>query len=475
LLAIATGVAVAQQPVLALLGIGLLFAVASLLAWPEIATLGVVFLMFANVPSVLTTEYGIPQSAAVVIPLLLTIPIAASLLRGEPLVIVPTFLLLIVFLIVLLASTAQSAYLEIGLEKLRSFAVEGIFMFFCLTNAIRTTQQLRRVTCALLASAALLGALALFQTFTKTYYSTFFGFSRSASDFYYGYVTQPRLQGPIGDPNYFAQVMLIAIPLGMAVASTAPSNGRRWIAMAATGLTMGGIVMTYSRGAIVALTLMVVVMVALRQVRARQIALLVLALVAIIAAVPSYRERILSLVSIGGTAAGGGAHATEDQSVRARSTELFAALLAYVDHPVLGVGPGAFPKNYQRYANQVGGEVHDTVKFGPLKGSTPERQAHNMFVSIAAELGTLGLAALLWLLFLTARSLLRVRRRLLDSDPATAAIANGYFLAITVFLAAGVFLTLAFERYFWMLLALAAAAARFGQPGDDAASPPTMR
>jgi len=151
---------------------------------------------------------------------------------------------------------------------------------------------------------------------------------------------------------------------------------------------------------------------------------------------------------------------------------MFAALLAYTDHPVLGVGPGAFPKNYQRYANLVGGEVHDTIKFGPLKGTSPERQAHNMFLSIAAELGTLGLATLLWLLFVTARSLLRVRRQLLHSDPSIAAIATGYFLAITVFLAAGAFLTLAFERYFWMLLALAAVAARVGQPPPGASRPP---
>ena len=53
----------------------------------------------------------------------------------------------------------------------------------------------------------------------------------------------------------------------------------------------------------------------------------------------------------------------------------------------------------------------------------------------------------------------RVWRTARGSNPRRAALAAGYISAIVAYLVTGVFLHLAFERYYWMLLALADAAA----------------
>ena len=71
----------------------------------------------------------------------------------------------------------------------------------------------------------------------------------------------------------------------------------------------------------------------------------------------------------------------------------------------------------------------------------------------------MGLAAFSCLLFVTARLLLRARRRLLTTRPDLADLPTAFLLAIVAYVACGLFLTLAFERYFWLLMALAAASA----------------
>jgi O-antigen ligase len=54
------------------------------------------------------------------------------------------------------------------------------------------------------------------------------------------------------------------------------------------------------------------------------------------------------------------------------------------DHPVVGVGTGGFP---QAYARVVAGT-----------GMAPSRNPHNEFLHLAAQLGPIGVAVLLWLL-----------------------------------------------------------------------------
>ncbi len=189
-----------------------------------------------------------------------------------------------------------------------------------------------------------------------------------------------------------------------------------------------------------------------------------LAAALVVAVIPSYRDRVSSLASVTSATQAEGASAGEDQSVQGRSTEMRAAVLAFLDHPVLGVGPGQFPVHYQEYAGRVGGVVHSTVKFGPQKGATPERQAHDTYLGIAADLGAVGLAV-----FLStprgvgARPLACPQALQVERPGARRARRAGYLLALAAYLAAGVFLSLAYERYLWMVLALAAVVVRLGR------------
>ena len=133
----------------------------------------------------------------------------------------------------------------------------------------------------------------------------------------------------------------------------------------------------------------------------------------------------------------------------------------------MGVGPGLFPSYYQQYAREVSAAQIDT------RVDLSEREAHNLYTGIAAEYGGLGLACFLGILFVTIRDLLRARRRWLAERPEIAHLAAGLVLAIIGYMVSGLFLHLKYERYFWLLLALAGVAgvlARWGERRPAAAS-----
>jgi O-antigen ligase len=192
--------------------------------------------------------------------------------------------------------------------------------------------------------------------------------------------------------------------------------------------------------------------------RALHIATGAVGLVILLAVVPAYRDRVVSIASVGGATARAGQQTNSDESLRSRTTEMLAGGLAFLDHPALGVGPGGFPFYYQTYAPRVGIEVRETATSGADKGEAAKRAAHDVFIGIAADLGAAGLLVFTAILGLTGAGLLRVRRRWHALRPDLVNLADSLFLALLVYVVAGLFLSLAFERYLWLLVALGGAA-----------------
>jgi O-antigen ligase len=218
------------------------------------------------------------------------------------------------------------------------------------------------------------------------------------------------------------------------------------------------ITFTYSRGAAVGLLAVVVGMAMLGYLRGRHLAAIAMGVVVLVAVNPGYRDRVATLASLGGLTATSGAEVQADESTRSRTTEMGAAALAFLDHPLVGVGPGGFPFYYQTYAPRVGIEVRETTTSGTDKGEVARREAHDIVLGVAADTGLLGLAAFTAVIWLTLRDLRRARRRWLGIRPDLVTMIDSIGLALAAYLAAGLFLTLAFERYLWLLVALAGAA-----------------
>jgi O-antigen ligase len=202
----------------------------------------------------------------------------------------------------------------------------------------------------------------------------------------------------------------------------------------------------------------VIAMTAMGYLRAAHLAWVAASVAVLLAVVPAYRDRVATIASIGGATARAGQETSADESSRSRTTEMLAAGLAFLDHPALGVGPGGFRFYYQVYAPRVGIEVRETATSGADKGQAAKREAHDLFIGVAANVGAAGLAVFLAILGTTLTGLRRVRRRWDGLAPDLVNLADSLFLALLAYVVAGLFLSLAFERYLWLLVALGGAA-----------------
>jgi O-antigen ligase len=193
---------------------------------------------------------------------------------------------------------------------------------------------------------------------------------------------------------------------------------------------------------------MLVIMVLMRYIKLWQVVIIFLGLYLLVSALPQYGARLTSLQDLAGMFSDTGEVdvADGDGATLSRLTEMGAAFYVFLDHPVLGVGPGLFPNYYQEYSELVG-----------LRLKNSDRQAHNLYLSIAAETGLLGIACFMYIVYITMRNLARARKRWMAERPEIANMATAYMLSIVTYLTTGLFLHFAFIRYFWLIMALAGA------------------
>jgi putative inorganic carbon (hco3(-)) transporter len=430
------------------------------LARPDIATVGLVFCVWCDAPAVAVDTYGAPVLVGALFPLMLAIPLVHHRMRGHGLVLTPTFALVVALGAVQVVSTLVASQQDTAVERLQVFALEGVLLYLLVINAVRTPGALRGVAWGFIAAGAFMALLALHQQVSGGFDRPYGGFAQVDHTYLRGQTDVPRLAGPLGDPNYFAQALLVVMPVCLLSVWRERAPQMQLAAAATAGLISLAIAYTYSRGAAVGFVAVLAGMAALGYVRVRHLAWIAAGVIVLLAAVPAYRDRITSITTIGGASAQVGDQTDADQSARGRSTEMRAAALAFLDHPAVGVGPGGFPFAYQDYAAQVGGEVHAASKRGPQAGEVPRREAHDLFLGVAADLGLAGLAVFLAILYMSLHGLVRARRRWhAQAQPDLANLADSFLLALVAYLVTALFLTLAFERYLWLLLAVAAACA----------------
>lgn len=449
----------ASLPPLLLIGVPLTLAVVSaILARPDWAVPLALFLLFINAPVVAIRDHGAPVPVGLAVPFLLCIPLARDAVQGRRPIADPVLGGLVILAMVAGASTAVSDHQGQALTALITFVIEGPVLYLLGLNAARRPQTLRWAALALVAAGSFMASATVVQAVIGGFDRPLWGFAPLDSTYFSGHADTPRAGGPVGDPNYFAQLLLPLLAMALVLALRGRPRGIRPVCAGAGIVMLFAIGYTSSRGAAIALAALVLAAVALRILRARHLLPLAAVAVVLLAAVPGYRDRIGSLAVSGITAKSGQADEA-DSSTRSRATESLAASLAYRDHPVLGVGPGVFPLYYQRYAARVGIEVQESTRTGAEAGQAPTRAAHDLLVGVAADLGSLGLLVFCGITLVALGRLTLARRRLLeDGRDELADIAGALLAGLLAYLAAGIFLSLAYERFFWMLLALAGAA-----------------
>ena len=447
-----------SAPVEAGLGAAVVATGLAMLARPDRGTLVALGLVYSNACVVLVNNHGLPRPIAAAPFVLLLLPVLHHLVvLREPLVWLPATSWSVAFLGVYLTSALTSPTMWDTGSYVLIYITEGFGCFLLLTNIVRTPDQARRCIQTIVLTGAALGSISLLQHLRGMMWTSFGGFG-SVGDRYVPGDTEwtnsadgtrsdghARLAGPIGEANFFALILLVLLPWGVYLTSTATGVVRRTAWATGTVLVGAGVVLTYSRGAIVAIVVTTVLLSILRIVPRKSLAVLALGGVLSLTFVPSYGERLAEVKKVIHFGRDSQGPPQADAAARGRLSEVLAAFAVYRDHPVLGVGPGQFPRYYQQYSGDASGGVHS---------GQGGRQAHNLVAGLAAETGTFGLLTFFGGLVASVRRLWWMRSR-----PETALVAAAALTSLCLAFTASMFLHLAYMRYLWLHLALAAVVA----------------
>jgi O-antigen ligase len=313
-----------------------------------------------------------------------------------------------------------------------------------------TPKRLLQGAWTIVAAGALLGGLGAFQALTGDYHRQFWGFARIKDAHIWGDVFEKRIAGPLGDPNFFAQILIVLVPIGLTLAAESKGLRGRLLALGATALILGGAVLTYSRGGALALGCVLLLFLASYRVRPRYLGLggLVLLLLLLVSPPELFRR----LGTIGEILPGGEEVIDPDSSFAERKLYVLAAWAMFLDQPVLGVGAGNYTVHFDRYADKVGFSARDYEQPGEV------HYPHNLYLEIAAETGLVGLALFAGVIAAAFAGLRRARAVLLArGDRVSADFARAFEIALVGYLVSSVFLHGHFLRYLWLLFGFAAA------------------
>jgi hypothetical protein len=427
---------------------------------PEVGLLALVFLTYTHLPTVAVEYHGAPE-ALKLYPLALWALVGVRwVLHGEaPAGWLRSTALVALFGLTGVISLVAAVDLAEGQQNLLRYAKDVLMVAF-IAATLHRWATFRRTAWALVLAGAFLGTITAYQWVTGTFDRTYGGFGQvpfALEGLDLDRSAPYRLAGPVGDPNFYAQLLLV--PIALSVERLRQERGLAGRALAGWTLAacLISVVGTYSRGAGVALAAMLVAWL-LRPSR-HPGRLVVLAAVALLAVqlLPAEYARRVQLLS--GVAAALRDDPAADSAVTGRLTEMLAAWAAFVDHPLTGVGIGNFSRHYQRYAQDIGFNVRLT-----------DRPAHSLYLEIAAEQGALGLAAFGLVVASAFGGLLAARRRHRPGRPDRASLVGAFAVGLAGVLVAALFLQSSYPHALWLLIGIGLAVR--GLPADAGAAPP---
>jgi len=316
---------------------------------------------------------------------------------------------------------------------LASLGIAVVYMvaFACL---VESTETLVRVVIAFVVAAVCVGLFAI---------ASFVGLVGAAT------LEQGRTSGAVGDANFFAAYQLIALPLALALANSVQRRAASVALYGASGIIIGSIVTTISRGGIIALVAVVLAVFIVpsktlfRSGAQKAAALAVVFLTGSLLFYTlsgTFAPRIQKMLSGGGGGSG-------------REALWSGARTSIGERPWLGLGYGAFASN----ANELILRTPNVILTGyDLRPHGEE--VHSAYIGTAAELGLPGLFLLVAVLISTGRYLRRIARDARASGAEMVArLASALVISLLGWATASLFLSSETSRPVWIVVGIALA------------------
>lgn len=431
-----------------LLGLVGIAVVMAIIIKPSLGANILVFAVFTNISDLLTKQSlpGMikPLVAVVAFALLVRYIYVGQAPIGQSKTARIEYFLLAYFMVVA-ASFLVASNKDVALADILDMG-KDIVIVYSILFALRQPQHWKQTTWLIMITAALLASLSLFQLVTHNYQQDFFGLAAVQMDKVFGDATTPRIAGPINAPNLWGQVLVAVSTLIIFRIIHEKSTLVKTAALLMVGVITYVVLNTYSRGAYVVLAIDVVLILFVFERRFSPLVGVagVTVLILLIPFLPAnYRDRFDTLTAF--TSQNG---IYQDTSFRGRSSEMLTGLAMFAEHPILGVGTGNYPTNYQRYTQLIGIEFRAQA-----------RDPHSLYVQLLAETGILGTLAFLGMVASLFTALNKACRELERSPHLQDWLPwmNAIRMAILSYLMTSVFLHNAYIRYFWVLVAMALA------------------
>jgi putative inorganic carbon (hco3(-)) transporter len=422
-------------------------------AVPALMYLGLpalVLLVYLNLSSVLVAQFGIPSTLQPLLLLLAgTLLLCRDQFRPASAVLMPLTVALTAY--VLIAFTSSNWARDAAATDRELTDLAKSVMLLLVTGAIAASwRALRGALIALVAGAVLLSVLTLIQVAIGDPTLQFGGLAEADQGHLYGEVSQLRPAGPVGDANYLARILILAVPAA-AFLGIGRSRRTELAFMGAAGVISLAILFTYSRGGMLSLAAVGGLLLLAQRIRLTKwnVAAGVLLLLALLPT--NVGKRLLTLESLLSDSEA----TVADASVEKRRQLLSIAGRMFADRPLAGVGIGNFGAYFAPYSLDVGLRSLDFTEMGV------RQFPHNLYLEMLVETGLLGVLAFVFAMAVGLTGLFRARRTLLArGDTEHAALVTAIAIGLAGYLLSSVFLHSGLHRYLWMFLGLVLAAIR---------------
>lgn len=455
------------SPVHGIVLLGALLAAVAVVRRPVLGLAALVLLVYLNLSDVLIRYHGLPsvlQLLAVPLVLAVVVEWRRDVLEGLSPRAVTAALLAYVLVFVASMAVAEEPALAQGRA---AAAAKGFVIFLLVTLLAARPERVRAGAWALVTGGLVLAGVALFQVATGAYETDFGGIARIEYVPVYDDVMEERVAGPVGDPNFFAQILVLVVPVALVLAWKERNRWLRRLAGGTAAAVAAAALFTYSRGGALALGVVAACAVFGARPTRRRVATGAILLVAGLVLIPSDFTR--RLATLGQLLPGRERVDEIDTSFQNRWLQAQVAWEIFVDHPLVGVGAGNYTVHYYDYADEIGSAAPEYDKAGG------DHYPHNLYLEIASELGFVGLIAFGGALLLVFGYLRRAEAAYFAAGQELhAALASALQIALLGYLVSSLFLHGHFQRYLWVLLGLSAALAREAPDEVSVADPRAM-
>lgn len=440
---IGMGVVLSGQPgVVLILLLGVIIFAGAVLS-VEFGLLILVLLAYTRTSDILVQYYSAPSVAKLFIPLLIVAILVRWALNHQP----PRgwekpAILLGIYGMVGFGSLIYAPDPYRVQDALIVFVKDAIIVLVVVV-LLQTARNFKRVVWTLILIGIFLGSLSLFQYVTKTYNDNYLGFAQANIQSITGERSDYRSAGPIGDPNYYAQIMVVLLPIALERLLHEQKPLLRGLAAWGVVVIVFAIFLTYSRGGFLAMSVSLLAFLMVYPPKIAYIPIAIMGgLLLLSLAPPNYLDRILSLNEL---FTSDGSRMVNDPALRGRASENLAALAMVKAHPLFGIGLSNFSYLFNQYSKEAG-----------LALVATERAAHNLYLEVVAETGLVGLATFLIILATCIRTIAHcwwvfVKTKYREYAGMIAAFGMGFL----GYLVAAFFIHGAYPRYFYLLIGIA--------------------